>query len=127
MTMMSRKGLLPEADFFFPLPHEPLAICTPEAIAALIDAEPTATCSTRVFDLFRRELIAVDPAYAAADRPGRRDARGTSASAYFAERAAADPFDWAAANLEEARAQPRRTRSPCPGATRSCACTRSSP
>lgn len=102
ITMMSRKGLLPEADFYFPLPHAPLSICTPAAIGALLE-QGGDDLLDRVFDLFRRELMVVDPAYAAAT--GLADATLESfAEAYFAERAAADPFDWAAANLAEVRA-----------------------
>lgn len=102
ITMMSRKGLLPEADFYFPLPHAPLAICTVEAIARLV-AGGRASLLDGVFDLFRRELLAIDPTYAAAT--GLADATLESFSqAYFAARADADPFDWAAANLAEARA-----------------------
>ncbi|KQS52889.1 FAD-dependent oxidoreductase [Brevundimonas sp. Leaf363] len=102
LTMMSRKGLLPEADYYFPLPHAPLDICTPEAIGRLTSAADAALLDD-VFDLFRRELMAVDPAYAAAT--GLEHATlETFSEAYFAERAAVDPFEWAAANLEEARA-----------------------
>ncbi|RZJ97649.1 MAG: FAD-dependent oxidoreductase, partial [Brevundimonas sp.] len=102
LTMMSRKGLLPEADYYFPLPHAPLDICTPEAIGRLTDAADAALLDD-VFDLFRRELMAVDPAYAAAT--GLEHATlETFSEAYFAERASVDPFEWAAANLEEARA-----------------------
>ncbi|CAN5466313.1 FAD-NAD(P)-binding protein [soil metagenome] len=102
MTMMSRKGLLPEADFYFPLPHAPLAICTAEAIEHLIE-DPDADLLEGVFDLFRRELMAVDPAYAEAT--GLADARLEEFSqAYFADRAAVDPFDWARTNLAEAQA-----------------------
>jgi len=101
MTMMSRKGLLPEADFFFPLPHAPLSICTPAAIDALLE-NAGADLLDRVFDLFRRELMSADPAYA------RAMALETATleefcEAYFADRAATDPFVWAEANLEEAR------------------------
>jgi len=102
MTMMSRKGLLPEADFFFPLPHAPLSICTPAAIAGLIAARRDDLLD-RVFDLFRQELMAIDPGYARAT--GLADATLEEFSeAYFADRAATDPFDWAQSNLEEARA-----------------------
>ncbi|OAN57636.1 FAD/NAD(P)-binding protein [Sphingomonas sp. TDK1] len=101
ITMISRKGLLPEADFYHPLPYEPLAICTPEAISALIE-QGGEDLLDRAFALFRDELAAADPVYA--------EAVGLSAvtletfcDRYFAERLAADPFDWAAANLAEAR------------------------
>ena len=101
ITMMSRKGILPEADFYFPLPHAPLDICTPEAVAALVSRGPTGLLDA-VFDLFRRELIGLDPEYAA--ETGLADATlDAFGEAYFAKRSAADPFVWAAANLEEAR------------------------
>jgi uncharacterized NAD(P)/FAD-binding protein YdhS len=101
MTMMSRKGLLPEADFFFPLPHTPLSICTAEAIDRLIETSD-GDLLEQVFELFRRELQLIDPAYAEAtglDEATLED----FCEAYFAERAAADPFEWAEANLDEAR------------------------
>ena len=41
ITMLSRKGILPEADFYHPIPYEPLAICTAEAVGRLL-----AECST---------------------------------------------------------------------------------
>lgn len=102
ITMMSRKGILPEADFYFPLPHAPLDICTPEAVSALVEQAPTGLLDA-VFDLFRRELIHLDPGYAA--ETGLADATLEGfGEAYFARRAGTDPFVWAAANLEEARA-----------------------
>ena len=101
MTMMSRKGLLPEADFFFPLPHEPLSICTAEAIDTLIETSD-GDLLEQVFDLFRREMQQVDPAYAQATGLDDATLEGFC-EAYFAERAAADPFEWGEANLGEAR------------------------
>jgi len=102
ITMMSRKGILPEADFYFPLPHAPLDICTLEAVSALVEQAPTGLMDA-VFDLFRRELIHLDPGYAA--ETGLADATLEGfGEAYFARRAGTDPFVWAAANLEEARA-----------------------
>jgi uncharacterized NAD(P)/FAD-binding protein YdhS len=102
ITMMSRKGLLPEADFYFPLPHAPLAICTEGAIQTLV-AQGGERLLDDVFDLFRRELMVLDPGYAEAT--GLSEATIESfGEAYFAERSRADPFDWAAANLAEARA-----------------------
>ncbi len=102
MTTMSRKGLLPEADFYHPVPYEPLSICTPEAIERLI-AEGAHDLLERAFDLFKRELEETDPAYAA--RVGMTELElDDFADRYFAERLAADPFEWATANLSEARA-----------------------
>lgn len=104
ITMMSRKGLLPEADFYFPLPHPPLKICTSGAIQRLIEAGGDDLLD-QAFDLFRREMTAVDPDYAAVTGLTRDDATiETFNAAYFAARTAADPFVWAASNLAEARA-----------------------
>ena len=102
ITMMSRKGLLPEADFYFPLPHAPVKICTSQAIETLIDRGDDHLLDD-VFDLFRRELTEMDPAYARSTGLANATLEDFG-EAYFAERAAADPFDWAAANLAEARA-----------------------
>lgn len=101
VTMMSRKGLLPEADFFFPIPYDNPQICTAEAIAAR-----TALGSSRllddVFDLFRLELSLADPEYA--ERVGLEELTvDTFASAYYAMRDSSDPFEWAATNLDEAK------------------------
>jgi uncharacterized NAD(P)/FAD-binding protein YdhS len=102
ITMMSRKGLLPEADFYHPLPYEPLSICTAEAITRLIDDE----CSDlldRSYDLFKLELAHADPDYVA--HLGLADvALEDFADRYFADRAGADPFEWAVSNLAEAKA-----------------------
>lgn len=101
IMMMSRKGLLPEADFYFPLPHAPLSICTPEAVAALIQ-EGAEDLLDRTFDLFRRELLRLDPAYARETdlADATLEAFG---EAYFARRSREDPFVWAARNLREAQ------------------------
>lgn len=99
MTMMSRKGLLPEADFFAPLPYEPLDICTPEAMEKLIAAD--GLLLDPAFALFKQELTAADPDYAAAI--GLADLElDDFCESYFADRADADPFEWAKVNLAEA-------------------------
>lgn len=99
MTMMSRKGLLPEADFFAPLPYEPLTICTPEAMEALIAAD--GLLLDPAFALFKQELIAADADYA--EEIGLAESELEDfCERYFADRAEADPFSWAEANLAEA-------------------------
>lgn len=101
MTMMSRKGLLPEADFYAPLPYQPLLICTPEAVEKLIDG-PDSGLLDAVFDLFRQELLVADPAYAE-----KLDLASIGleefCQRYFDDRAESDPFQWAAQNLREAQ------------------------
>jgi uncharacterized NAD(P)/FAD-binding protein YdhS len=102
ITMLSRKGLLPEADFYHPVPYEPLSICTAEAISALIEAE-SPDLLDRSYDLFKQELANADPDYVA--HLGLADiALKNFADRYFADRAAVDPFEWAVSNLAEARA-----------------------
>jgi uncharacterized NAD(P)/FAD-binding protein YdhS len=101
LTMASRKGLLPEADFFHPIPYEPLSICTKDAIGQLIDADD-GNLLEAAFSLFKIELAAADRDYAT--RIGVGDlALEDFAERFFAERIAADPFDWAARNLREAK------------------------
>ncbi|WP_432769993.1 MAG: FAD-dependent oxidoreductase [Sphingopyxis sp.] len=99
MTMMSRKGLLPEADFFAPLPYEPLKICTPEAMETLIAAD--GLLLEPAYALFKQELIAADPDYAAETGLADLDLE-EYCERYFANRANADPFEWAQENLAEA-------------------------
>lgn len=100
MMMLSRKGLLPEADFYGPLPYEPLAICTPQAMDELV-AYDEGDLLDRAFALFKHELAAADPAYAA-----KIDLEDLSLEGfhdrYFAEREEADTFAWAKKNLAEA-------------------------
>ena len=99
-ALMSRKGLLPEADFYFDYPYAPLQFCTGEAVDALIGRD-SVNLLDEVFDLFKRELAACDPDYAARIGLALLTA-DTFAPAYFAAREAADPFVWAASNLAEA-------------------------
>lgn len=102
MTMLSRKGLLPEADFYFPIPYEPLAICTAEAIDEIVAARAEGLLD-QAFALFKRELAAADRDYARRVGLDQLDME-QFCDTYFAERMASDPFVWAERNLAEARA-----------------------
>jgi uncharacterized NAD(P)/FAD-binding protein YdhS len=102
MTMLSRKGLLPEADFCFPIPYEPLAICTDEAIDGLLAGQQEDLLD-HAFALFKQELAAADSAYARQVELDRLSME-EFCDGYFAERMAADPFVWAEHNLAEAQA-----------------------
>jgi uncharacterized NAD(P)/FAD-binding protein YdhS len=99
-SLMSRKGLLPEADFYCPYPYTPLQFCTVDAVQALIQRGSTGLLD-EVFDLFKREIVFCDPDYAAKIGLPLLSVE-TLAPAYFADREAADPFVWAASNLAEA-------------------------
>lgn len=101
LTMMSRKGLLPEADFYCPIPYEPLDICTPEAIEGLIADGETGLLDA-AFELFRRQLVQADPVYAT--ETGLVGATLEQfCERYFLRRSGTDAFDWARTNLDEAR------------------------
>ena len=102
-TLMSRKGLLPEADFYFDYPHKPLAFCTPKAVDALI-SRGSVNLLDEIFELFRRELVACDEGYAASIGLSLLKVE-TFAPAYYAAREAADPFVWAASNRCAGRAE----------------------
>tara|TARA_R110002049_G_scaffold29972_2_gene101998 strand:- start:87139 stop:88746 length:1608 start_codon:yes stop_codon:yes gene_type:complete len=97
IVLMSRKGLLPEADFWCELPHLPLDHCTPERLA---DLAATSYTVDDIFALIREDLAAADPAYAR--HIGLASLRADDfADAYFADRIDQDPFVLAAANLAE--------------------------
>lgn len=99
ITLMSRTGILPEADFYCPIPYEPLAHATAEAVAAEMAAGADGLLD-RCFALLATEIGAADPAWASRVALHDRDA-DTFAVAYFADRVAHDPFRWAQYNLCE--------------------------
>ena len=101
-TMMSRKGVLPEADFYCEIPYRPLQICTEGAVDELIRNHKHGLLDV-VFDLFKAELVSCDPDYAASIGLSLLTVE-TLAPAYFHKREATDPFSWAARNLAEAKA-----------------------
>lgn len=97
ITLMSRSGILPEADFYCPVPYQPLSVMTPDAVAAcLTEPEPL----DALFDLIRVEITCDDPDFAAGIGLADLDADSFS-TAYFAARKASDPFRWARDNLAE--------------------------
>lgn len=99
LTLMSRSGILPEADFYCPLPYEPLAIVTEQAIEAEI-AKGSEGLLNRVFQLIVSELEQADPQWSARIGLNKLNA-DTLADAWFADRKKHDPFYWAQDNLEE--------------------------
>lgn len=68
ITLLSRKGLLPEADFYHPFPWDPLEICTEEAVTKLIArAQKSEAERAKLLDntlaLFLEELARAAPDY----------------------------------------------------------------
>jgi len=100
MTCMSRKGLLPEADFYHPIPYEPLKFCTREVVEALI-AKNYPDLLDRTFTIFKRELELSSPEYASAIKLENLGLENFC-EAYFKTRQNTDPFVWAEQNLAEA-------------------------
>jgi uncharacterized NAD(P)/FAD-binding protein YdhS len=105
VTLMSRRGLLPEADFYCPIPYEPLMQCTPEQVEAIC-TDGKGDCLDRMFELFKAKLATADPGYA--DGIGLQFLTPDSfAEVYFAARQRVPALDWAEANLAEAKANAR--------------------
>ena len=97
ITLMSWSGILPEADFYCPLPYVPLSVMTAEALAKALEREDKFAA---VYALFRDEIAQADPAWAAKVGLAELDPEGFHA-AYFKDRETHDAFKWARANLEE--------------------------
>ena len=108
ITMMSRSGFLPEADFYCPLPYGPLGIATPAALAQLVSAGQDGLLD-RIFEVAVAEVTAADPGFARRNRIDRLTADNV-ATAYFAPRARSDALEWAAINLRQAARDYRRQR-----------------
>nr|WP_306269352.1 FAD/NAD(P)-binding protein [Pararhizobium sp. IMCC3301] len=62
VTMVSRTGVMPEGDFYYPFPYEPLQHLTEDAVAAEI-AKGKDGLLQRTFALLCAELDASDPSY----------------------------------------------------------------
>ncbi len=99
ITLMSRSGILPEADFYCPIPYEPLSIATPDAIGKEVAAGEDGLLD-RVFALIAQEIAAADPAWSERVSLAALDA-DSFADAYFGDRQRHDPFRWAEYNLKE--------------------------
>jgi uncharacterized NAD(P)/FAD-binding protein YdhS len=99
ITLMSRSGILPEADFYCPIPYEPLTIATDERVTREIMAGSEGLLD-RLFEIVKLEIAANDPDWAERVRMSELSADDV-ADAYFASRVEHDPFRWAAYNLRE--------------------------
>ena len=108
IALMSRNGLLPEADYPYPLPLPEVPPFT-EAAVETERRRGREGLLDRAFALFRDGLAACDPDRAAAIGLDRLTVE-TFAAAHFAERRDVPAFDWAAMNLAEARRDRRRNR-----------------
>ncbi|MEW7313970.1 FAD-NAD(P)-binding protein [Buttiauxella gaviniae] len=108
ITLMSRSGILPEADFYCPIPYEPLNIATEDAVENEIAAGSDGLLD-RVFKLIVKEIESVDPGWS--ERISLRSLDADSfPEAWFADRKENDPFRWAESNLIEVERNKRDRR-----------------
>lgn len=102
ITMVSKTGILPEADFYYAYPYAPLIHLTDAAVDALAH-DGNGDVLNRTFDLLMQELRACDADYVqdlAMDTPGIAD----FGTAYFARRQRMGAFRALRAGLVESRA-----------------------
>ncbi len=102
ITMVSKTGILPEADFYYAYPYEPLTHLTERAVDRIV-ADGDGQILQRTFDLMMQEIRDCDPAYL---DDLRMDAPAIEAfgSAYFARRQRMGAFRALRTNLAESRA-----------------------
>lgn len=99
ITLMSRSGILPEADFYCPIPYEPLSVVTEQAIENEI-ARGEEGLLDRVFSLMVEEIELADPAWSKRISLNTLNVESFT-EAWFADRKAHGPFRWAESNLRE--------------------------
>lgn len=90
LTLLSTRGVMPEADFYYPFPYEPLAHLTEEHVDDEI-ARDSAGLLERVFELLVRDLEEADPDWIATLGSNARTIDGFG-PAYFAQRAQTGGF-----------------------------------
>ncbi len=83
-TMVSHKGIMPEPDFYYPYPYEPLVHVHADAVSEEV-AKGSSKLLARVFALLLSELNQVSPEYMAELGADAQTIEGFS-EAYFAHR-----------------------------------------
>ena len=102
ITMVSKTGILPEADFYYAYPYAPLTHLTEAAVAGLVH-DGRGRILSRTFDLLMREIAACDPAYLDDLAMGKPTIEAFGV-AYFARRQRMGAFRALRTNLAESRA-----------------------
>jgi uncharacterized NAD(P)/FAD-binding protein YdhS len=108
ITLMSRTGILPEADFYCPIPYEPLSVLTEFVVESEIAKGPDGLLD-RVFALMVKELELADPAWCEKMSLHTLNA-DTIREAWFEDRKRHGPFTWAEENLNEVERNKRERR-----------------
>lgn len=106
ITMVSRTGVMPEADFYCPYPYRPLRHLTDDSVRAEVKMG-TYRLLDRIFALLLRELAATDPKYLRDMGSQTRTIAGFAQS-YFSRRRRSGGLAAARQGLAEALASMRR-------------------
>ena len=109
IAMLSRKGLLPEADYYYPFPLPELNSLTEDRVLEE-SQQGQAGLFDRLFSLFIKDLLSV----IGNGGPVLHDDMSVDSfvQTYFLSRMDTDPFEYARSNLAEARAG-HANRTPC--------------
>lgn len=102
ITMVSKTGILPEADFYYQYPYEPLTHLTEDAVDSIVK-DGKGRVLTRTFDLLIEEIESCDPGYLD-DLAMTEPTIAAFGTAYFARRQRMGPFRALRVNLAESRA-----------------------
>lgn len=101
LVMASRKGVIPDADFYYPIPEEPLLIFTPARLLQLQKQGKTGYLA-RTMAVLKAQLRADDPAFV--EKLGiKRFTPEAFAKAYFEMRKARRSFSGVARDLAQSR------------------------
>ena len=101
IVMASRKGTVPDSDFYYPIPEETLMIFTPARLE-MLRREGQKGLLARAWKLFKQQLQADDPDFVAG-LGLQRFTPEAFASAYFAMRKTRQGFDAIARDLDESK------------------------
>lgn len=102
ITMVSKTGILPEADFYYAYPYEPLIHLTEDAVKGIV-ADGNGRVLERTFDLLMQEIQSCDPAYLADLAMGTPTIEAFG-EGYFSRRQKMGAFRALRTNLAESRA-----------------------
>lgn len=102
ITMVSKTGILPEADFYYAYPYEPLIHLTEDAVKGIV-ADGNGRVLERTFDLLMQEIQSCDPAYLADLAMGTPTIEAFG-EGYFSRRQKMGAFRDLRTNLAESRA-----------------------
>lgn len=108
IVLMSRTGILPEADFYCPIPYEPLSVLTERVVETEI-AKGSDSLLDRIFTLMVKELQLADPMWCEKISLHKQNADSIR-EAWFEDRKRHGPFTWAEENLDEVERNKRERR-----------------